>query len=76
MALGDHRAGPNGKINNLLGALALARHDILVISDSDVHLESNYLKTIVAPLADPEVGLSARFTGQPKRIDGSKKWSC
>ena len=56
VALGDYRAGPNGKINNLLGALSLARHDILVISDSDVHLESNYLKTIIAPLADPEVG--------------------
>jgi ceramide glucosyltransferase len=56
VTLGDYRAGPNGKINNLLGALSLARYDILVISDSDVHLESNYLKAIVAPLADPKVG--------------------
>jgi len=52
----DDRLGPNGKINNLLGGLSRARHDILVISDSDVRLEPDYLKAIVAPLADPEVG--------------------
>src|SRR5581483_11717991 len=49
-------AGPNGKINNLVGGLKHARHDILVISDSDVRLRPDYLKTIVAPLADPAVG--------------------
>ncbi len=57
VAVEDIQAGPNGKINNLLGALSHARHDILVISDSDVHLEPDYLKNIIAPLADPEVGL-------------------
>lgn len=46
----------NGKIQNLVGALAAARHDLLVISDSDVRLRPDYLRTIVAPLADPEVG--------------------
>jgi ceramide glucosyltransferase len=50
------RVGTNGKINNLLGALLYARHDILVISDSDVCLKSDYLKSIVAPLSDPEIG--------------------
>jgi len=49
-------AGPNGKINNLVGGLKHARHDILVISDSDVRLRPDYLKTIVAPLSDPAVG--------------------
>ena len=49
-------AGPNGKINNLIGGLKHARHDVLVISDSDVQLRPDYLKTIVAPLADPNVG--------------------
>lgn len=49
-------AGTNKKINNLLGALPHALHDILVISDSDVHLSPDYLETIVSPIADPEVG--------------------
>ena len=48
--------GPNGKVNNLLGGLTQARYDVLVISDSDVMLQPDYLRTIVAPLADPEVG--------------------
>jgi ceramide glucosyltransferase len=50
------QAGPNGKINNLLGALPHARYDTLVISDSDVRLRPDYLEAIVAPLAQPDVG--------------------
>jgi ceramide glucosyltransferase len=56
VAMEDRQAGPNGKINNLLGALPHARYDILVISDSDVYLRTDYLKTIVSPLADPDIG--------------------
>ena len=52
----NRHAGPNGKINNLLGALPHARYDILVISDSDVCLQPSYLKTLVAPLEEPSVG--------------------
>ena len=61
VAIENHQVGPNGKINNLLGALPHARYDILVISDSDVRLKPNYLKTIVTPLADPEVGMVCTF---------------
>jgi ceramide glucosyltransferase len=50
VAIEHRQAGCNGKVNNLLGALPHARHDILVISDSDVRLRPDYLKTIVAPL--------------------------
>jgi ceramide glucosyltransferase len=56
VAVEHRRAGCNGKINNLVGALPHARHDVLVISDSDVRLRPDYLKTIVVPLADPRVG--------------------
>jgi ceramide glucosyltransferase len=56
VAIENCRAGSNGKINNMIGGLLHARHDILVISDSDVFLKPDYLKTIVAPLADPDVG--------------------
>jgi ceramide glucosyltransferase len=52
----DRQVGPNGKINNLLGGLSRSRYNTLVISDSDVHLKPDYLKSIVAPLVDPEVG--------------------
>jgi len=56
VVIGNRQVGPNGKVNNLFGALPYARYDILVISDSDVCLEPDYLKAIVAPLADPNVG--------------------
>jgi ceramide glucosyltransferase len=56
IAIENIPAGQNRKINNLLGALPHARYDILIISDSDVRLNPNYLKTIVPPLLDSEVG--------------------
>lgn len=56
LAIEQCMASPNGKIDNLIGALKHARHEILVISDSDVRLRPDYLKTIVAPLIDPAVG--------------------
>lgn len=46
----------NGKVQNLIGAIGHARHEILVISDSDVRLEPGYLRRLAAPLADPSVG--------------------
>jgi ceramide glucosyltransferase len=56
VAIDNCKAGTNGKINNMIGGLKAARHEILVISDSDVLLKPDYLKTIVAPLSDPSVG--------------------
>lgn len=48
--------GANGKVNNLLGAIQKAQHEIIIISDSDTHLRPDYIANIVAPLADPGVG--------------------
>src|SRR5262245_19582087 len=56
VAIETCRPGTNGKINNMTGGILHARHEILVISDSDVRLQPDYLKAIVAPLADPSVG--------------------
>jgi ceramide glucosyltransferase len=56
VAIENFQVGTNGKINNMIGGLCHARYDVLVISDSDVLLREDYLRTIVAPLADPDVG--------------------
>ncbi len=53
------RVGTNGKINNLAGALPHARHEILVLSDSDVCLPPQYLKAMVAALLAPGVGYAS-----------------
>lgn len=70
LAVGGRRAGPNGKINNLLGALRHARHELLVISDSDAHLSADYLQRIIAPLSDPEVG----FVCTLYRATAAERW--
>ncbi len=46
----------NGKVQNLIDAVPAARHDYLVISDSDVRAPRDYLMKIVQPLADSHVG--------------------
>lgn len=54
LAIESITVGLNGKVNNLAGALRCARYGILVISDSDIRLEPDFLKKIVAPLAVPD----------------------
>jgi ceramide glucosyltransferase len=46
----------NGKVQNLENALSAARHEILVISDSDVFTPADYLTRITAPLRDGDIG--------------------
>ena len=44
---------------------AIASHDILVTSDSDVEVGPNYLRTVVPPLIDPKVGaVTCAFRGK------------
>lgn len=49
--------GTNGKVANLLNAWPHARHDIIVISDSDVRVAADYLRRLAPFFADPRVGL-------------------
>jgi ceramide glucosyltransferase len=49
--------GPNRKVSNLINMMALARHDILVFCDSDLHVAPDYLAQVAAALAAPGVGL-------------------
>ncbi len=46
----------NGKVQNMVIGYRAAAHDLLVISDSDTRVPADYLRRIVAPLADQEVG--------------------
>jgi ceramide glucosyltransferase len=57
------RHGSNGKISNLINMLPAAKHDVLVVSDADVHVAPDYLDHVVAALAPPGVGLVTTLYG-------------
>jgi ceramide glucosyltransferase len=53
----DHALGTNIKVSNLAQMLPAARHEILLVNDSDIRVPRDYLRKVVAPLSDPAVGL-------------------
>lgn len=53
----DRMVGANGKVNNIYNASRRARGEVLVVSDSDMHLGPDYLEQIVAPLQDEKIGI-------------------
>lgn len=60
------RHGQNGKVGNLMNMLPAAKHDVLVVSDSDVHVAPDYLDRLVAALEMPGTGLvTTVYAGLP-----------
>jgi len=47
---------PNAKSLSLESMAGRAQHDIFIISDSDVRVHPGYLRDVVAPFANPNVG--------------------
>ncbi len=56
--------GINHKDSNLSYLLEASQHEIIIFADSDIRVNPDYIRTVTAPLADPEVGLvSCAFVG-------------
>lgn len=51
----------NDKVAKLTRLVSEAHNEIVVISDSDVRARPDYLKTVVAPLANPQIGAVTCF---------------
>ena len=45
------RLGTNGKVSNLIQMLPHARHDFLIVNDSDIRVSPRYLERILSPFA-------------------------
>jgi ceramide glucosyltransferase len=57
VAVQQGEPGLNPKVNQLVTLAGAARHDVLVVSDSNVRVERGYLAEIAALLEDDGVGL-------------------
>lgn len=68
----DGRDAPrhaNPKANTLAGMVPHAHGELLAIADSDMRVDSQWLRAIVAPFSDPQVGaVTCLYRGEP--LDG------
>jgi len=53
----DRILGTNIKVSNLAQMLRAARYEILLVNDSDIRVPQDYLRKVIAPLADSSIGL-------------------
>jgi ceramide glucosyltransferase len=69
----DGRArGSNKKVANLENMFEVARHDLIVLADSDMRVDPHYLNAVTAPLHDPQTGV---VTCLYKGVPAGGKWS-
>jgi ceramide glucosyltransferase len=57
LVIGYEDWGSNDKVNKLCRLVREARYDLLVISDSDIRVPSDYLASVVTPFHDSRVGI-------------------
>ncbi len=66
LLFGPRRRAVNDKVAKLGRLVAEAQHEYLAISDSDVRVAPDYLRSVMAPFADPKVGGLTCFYGSIK----------
>lgn len=49
--------GSNRKVSNLINMAGCARHEVIVMADSDIAVDPDYLDTVAAPLGDENIGI-------------------
>lgn len=61
----SERLGPNTKVSNLCRLAREARHELLIITDSDVRVEPGYLQSVAVLFRNPGVGgVTALYRGR------------
>jgi ceramide glucosyltransferase len=65
--------GTNVKVSNLVHMLREARHEFVVVNDSDILVPPNYLARVAGALSKPEVGLmTCLYRGKAANTLGSR----
>lgn len=57
LVISSNSIGVSAKVSNLNNMLPFAKNEILVISDSDIYVPTNYLSLVTKPLVDKQVGV-------------------
>jgi ceramide glucosyltransferase len=57
LVVAEKKLGTNVKVSNLEQMVQAARHEYLIVNDSDIHVEPHYLRRVIAPLMDDRVGM-------------------
>jgi ceramide glucosyltransferase len=53
----DEKLGTNVKVSNLEQLLKVGRYHYLIVNDSDIRVEPDYLRRVIAPLTETQVGM-------------------
>src|SRR2546423_7846777 len=73
LAVCPENLGANTKVSNLAQMLPGARYEFLIVNDSDIRVEPDYLRRGISPPADPKVGMvTCLYRGVPARTLGSR----
>jgi ceramide glucosyltransferase len=56
LLIGSQPLGTSDKVNKLCRMVREARHDIVIVSDSDVRARTGFLRAVVRPFSDAKVG--------------------
>jgi ceramide glucosyltransferase len=73
LVLCETRIGVNGKVSALAQLAREAKHEILLMDDSDIRVATDYLRTVVAELQKQNVGLvTCLYRGIPAHTIGSR----
>lgn len=57
LVVSDRKIGTNLKVSNLANAALEAKYPLLLIADSDIRVDSDYLRRVIQPLRDQNVGV-------------------
>ena len=69
--------GPNYKVSNLINAFPAAKHDLIIVCDSDISVAPDYLRSVTSHFVNPRVGLvtslyrTSRVHGIPTAIEAT-----